>query len=281
MSYWSGFIAAAALAAVAAFAPPAAAQFNVFGIGDAKAPSAALAKELDQPVPAALIDALARASRAGLADDKVAGASDLVAIAGPRPATGREPALLYIGADFCPYCAGERWGLALTLLRFGRLDGVRYMLSSATDVYANTPTFTFQHAVYKSPYLTFQAVETTDRLQRQLMTPSALQLKILAKFDAPPYFPSSGGIPFVYLDGKYVLATLLVAPNELDGKDWKQIADALADPKSALFQSVMPKVNLLTAAICRSNGSRPASVCQATGVRAAGKVLAAAPHAGG
>lgn len=281
MSHWSGFVAVAALVAAAAFTPPASAQFNVFGIGAAKAPPAALAKELDQPVPAATMEALARASRAGLAYDKAAAATDLIAVAGPRPDTGRKPGLLYIGADFCPYCAGERWGLVLTLLRFGQLDGVRYMLSSATDVYANTPTFTFQHAVYKSRYLAFQAVETADRLQRQLMTPDALQLRILAKFDAPPYLPSSGGIPFVYLDGKYVLATLLAAPQELDGKDWTRIADALADPTSALFQSVMPKVNLLTAAICRTNGGRPASVCRAAGVQAAQKVLAAAPHQGG
>jgi hypothetical protein len=272
---------ATVVVAAGCLAPAAFAQFNIFGIGHSKAPPAALAKALDQPVPVALFETLARASRAGIAFTGKAAPTDLIAISGPRPGSSDKPGLLYIGADFCPYCAGERWGLALTLLRFGQLDGVRYMLSSATDAHANTPTFSFQHAAYHSRYLDFQAVETADRLQRQLMTPNALQLKILARFDAPPYMPSSGGIPFVYLDGKYVLNTLLAAPQELDGKDWTQIADALADPTSPLFQSVMPKVNLLTAAICRTNGGKPASVCRAPGVKAAGDVLAAARKVGG
>ncbi len=263
-----------ALAMGAALTPSASAQFNVFGLGDSTPLPPALAKQLDQPVSTTLVATLAKASRAGLDFAGKPAAHDLLAIAGPRLGHDGKPGLLYVGADFCPYCAGERWGLLLTLLRFGKLAGVRYMASSSSDVYANTPTVTFQHATYRSPYLEFQAVETADRLQRQLMTPNALQLRILAKFDAPPYVPSSGGIPFVYLDGKYTLNTLLVMPKALEARDWQQIAGALADPKSPLFQSVMPKVNLLTAAICRTNGGQPTDVCTAPGVKAAASVLA-------
>lgn len=281
MSRMIGIAALLALASLTLGAPAASAQLNIFGLGDSTPVPPALAKQLDHPVSAELMDTLARATHAGLDFTGKPAGTDLLAVSGPRPNRAGKPALLYIGADFCPYCAGERWGLMLTLLRFGKLDGVRYMLSSSTDVYANTPTATFQHAVYQSPYLDFQAVETADRLQRQLMIPNALQLKILAKFDAPPYMPSSGGIPFVYLDGRYVLNTLLVMPQELDGKDWQQIAAALADPGSALFQSTMPKVNLLTAAICHTNGGKPPNVCKAPGVKAAASALAAASKVGG
>lgn len=272
MSRLSGIFVVAAMAA--AFAPPAPAQFNVFGLGGAKPLPPALAKQLDQPVPAALMDTLAKASRAGLGFAGKPAATDLLAISGPRANHGSKPGLLYIGADFCPYCAGERWGLMLTLLRFGKLRGVHYMLSSPTDVYANTPTVTFQHAAYQSPYLEFQAVETADRLQRQLMVPDALQIKIFTTFDAPPYVQYSQSIPFVYLDGKYILNTLLVMPQDLAGKTWQQIAAALADPESPLFRSVMPKVNLLTAAICHTNGGKPTEVCTAPGVKAADGALA-------
>lgn len=267
-------IAAAAFAATFAVAQPAQAQFDIFGLSDSTPPPPALAKQLDKPVPASLLDTLARASRAGLAFTGKATTSDLIAISGPRPNTGSKAGLLYVGADFCPYCASERWGLVLTALRFGKLSGVRYMLSSSTDAYANTPTVTFLHASYTSPYLDFQTVETADREQHPLAVPNKLQTKIFTTFDAPPYVQYAQSIPFVYLDGKYMLGNLLVTPQELGKKNWEQIAAALADPKSPLFQSVMPRVNLLTAAICRGNGGKPDDVCKAPGVIAAADVLA-------
>lgn len=269
----TAFIATAAIIAIAGMAPPASAQFNIFGLSSSPPPPPALAKELHQPVTAKLMATLAAASRAGLAFTGKAAVTDLLAIKGPRPNTGSKTGLLYIGADFCPYCAGDRWGLMLTLLRFGKLDGVRYMLSSSSDVYPNTPTVTFQHATYHSAYVDFQAVETADRDEHPLMVPDKLQTKIFTTFDAPPYVQYSQSIPFVYLDGKYQLNTLLATPQELGGKDWQQVAAAFADPKSALFKSVMPRVNLLTAAICRTNGGKPADVCTAPGVKAAAGVL--------
>lgn len=276
---WNGLAATIVLAAVITFAPTASAQFNIFGIGNSTLIPPALAKQLDRPVTPQFIAALTRASRAGLAYTGKPAASSIKAIAGPALGTAGKPGVLYIGADFCPYCASERWGLMLTLLRFGKLEGVRYMVSSSSDVFANTPTVTFQHARLASPYLTFQAVETADRLQRPLMTPSKQQLQILTHFDMPPYVEVAESIPFVYVDGKYMLSDLLLAPKSLDGKDWQQIAGEMANPKSALFAQVMPRVNLLTAAICRVNGDQPASVCRAPGVAAAQRVLSTVPAA--
>lgn len=270
----STLIATAAIILAAITTPPAHAQFNIFGLSDSTPPPPALAKELHKPVTAKLMATLAAASRAGLAFTGKPADTDLLAIKGPRPNNGSKTGLLYIGADFCPYCAGDRWGLILTLLRFGKLDGVRYMLSSSSDVYANTPTVTFQHATYRSDTVDFQAVETADRNEHPLMVPDKLQTKIFTTFDAPPYVQYSQSIPFVYLDGKYQLNALLVAPQDLSGKDWQRIATAFADPKSALFKSVMPKVNLLTAAICHTDGGKPVDVCTAPGVKAATGVLA-------
>lgn len=274
MSRLSGMAAALVLGAILVVTPAAWAQLNVFGLHGPSTPPA-LARKLDQPVPATFMAALAKASHEGLDfTGKPAGTRLLIPVSGPHPGVADKVGLLYIGADFCPYCAADRWGLMLTVLRFGTLSDVRFMLSTAHDVYPNTPTVTFQHARYRSPHLDFQAVEVANRDEHPLTTPDKLQTKILTTFDAPPYTQFKGSIPFVYLDGKYTLGDLLVMPGPLGGKDWRQVARELADPHSALFKSVMPNVNLLTAAICRLDGGKPADVCTAPGVTAARGALA-------
>ena len=35
----------------------------------------------------------------------------------PPLTSGGHPAVLYIGAEYCPYCAAERWAIVMTLLR--------------------------------------------------------------------------------------------------------------------------------------------------------------------
>lgn len=257
--------------ALFAWAPSASAQFLANAGGDNTPP--ALARHIDHPVSAHLLATLERASRAGLKLTTAPAPNILVALAGPRLDTGKKVGLLYIGADFCPYCAGQRWGLVLTLLRFGKFSGLRYMLSSPSDIHPDTPTVTFQHAHYASNYVAFQPVETADRDRNALATPDKQQMDILMTYDAPPYVRFAGSIPFVYLDGRYMLGQLLVAPESLAGKDWQQVADLFADAHSPLFHHVMPRVNLLTAAICRLDGGKPAHVCTAPGVRAAAREL--------
>jgi hypothetical protein len=228
-----------------------------------------LVEKLHKPVSSELVATLKDASKKGL---KLAVAPDkgnLKAISGPNLERHGKVGLLYIGADFCPYCAGQRWGLVLTLLRFGTFNGLQYMLSSSTDGYPNTPTVTFQNATYKSEYINFQAVEIEDRDRAKLMSLDNVQQEIYKNYDTPPYMPAKGGIPFVYLGGKYTLDMLIVLPNDLTDKNWKQIANAFATPNNRLFKSTLPKVNLLTAAICALDGGRPTTVCASPGVLAA------------
>ena len=227
----------------------------------------ALAARLNQPVAAALLEQLERASNAGLKPAIRPVPVDVTEIQGPS--LGKPPVLLYVGADFCPYCASQRWGLLLTLVRFGRLTGVHYMLSSASDVYPNTATFTFQFSRYTSPYLRFQAIETADRDQQPLMPMTPEANGIFQTYDVPPYAHFSYGIPFVYLNGAYLLTVPMISPASLQGLSWEQIAAQLADPRSALFKAAMPQVNLLSAAICRVDGHQPARVCASPGVIAA------------
>ena len=59
----------------------------------------------------------------------------------PLSIKGKSPAMLYYGAEYCPYCAAERWGIVAALARFGTWSGLKITASSHTDVYAQTHTF--------------------------------------------------------------------------------------------------------------------------------------------
>lgn len=252
---------------------PTAYAAGVFGSDPASTPSG-IASKIGHKVPATLLKTLSAASQSGLSMTPAPGDTlDLQSINGPRVAKGNKVGLLYVGADFCPYCAGQRWALVLALLRFGQFHGLEYMASSPTDAYANTPTFTFQNATYTSKYVDFSAVETMTRHGKKLQSMNKAQSAIFNKFNAPPYKQQFGGIPFVYIGGLYMLTIPMVRPDMLGNMDWDQIAGSLNNQQSNLFQAVMPQVNALSAAICRMDGGNPDNVCSAPGVTAANAVL--------
>ncbi len=88
--------------------------------------------------------------------------------------SGGKPQVLYIGAEYCPYCATERWAMAVALSRFGTFSGLHGIHSSSSDVYPSTPTLTFYKSTYTSKYLTFTPVETqTEKEGTALQKPTA------------------------------------------------------------------------------------------------------------
>ena len=196
------------------------------------------------------------------------------ALANGTPLTsGGKPEMLYIGAEYCPYCAFERWGMVVALSRFGTFKGLSTTHSSSTDQFPNTPTWTFYKSSYTSKYLVFSSVEeTTNQLASNgqgytpLQTPTAAQQALLAKYDAPPYVPSAGkgAIPFVYIGGKYLINGASVTPSVLAGKTWASIASSLKDPNNDVAKAVNGTANFITAAICKTTGNQPASACTPT-----------------
>lgn len=81
------------------------------------------------------------------------------ALSGAALTDGGKPQVLFIGAEWCPYCAAERWPLTVALSRFGKLTGLGQVRSSPSDVDPNTATLTFHGASYTSDYLSLTAKE--------------------------------------------------------------------------------------------------------------------------
>ncbi len=176
--------------------------------------------------------------------------------------SGGKPEVLYVGAEYCPFCAAERWSVIVALGRFGKFSNLHYTTSSSQDVYPNTPTFTFYGSTYKSKYIDFASVETTTRNpNKPLQNPTSQQNALMQKYDAPPYVQDRGSIPFIDVANHYVATGSGYDPNLLANKTQKQIAGRLANPKDPLTRGIVANANYLTAAICESTGNKPAKVC--------------------
>jgi hypothetical protein len=176
-------------------------------------------------------------------------------ISGTPLTSNGKPEMLYIGAEFCPYCAELRWSMAVALSRFGSFTTpLRGIHSSGTDVFPNTATLTFYRAGYTSKYLAFTPVENETVNRAPLQPTTKQQQAIWDKYDANSY-------PFIYFGGKYVITSPIYDPQVLQGKTWAQIAAALHDPSSAIAQGALGAANYMTAAICKMTGDQPASVC--------------------
>jgi hypothetical protein len=184
------------------------------------------------------------------------------------------PRVLYVGAEYCPYCATERWAMVVALSRFGTFANLGQTASSPSDVYPSTATLTFHGSTFTSSTIAFTGVETesnqvVDGRYAALDTLAPADQTILSTYDAPPYFTQTGAIPFIDIGGKYLISGASYNPQVLQGKTHAQIAAALADPSSAIAKGVDGTANLITAAICKITSNAPAAVCQSAGVQAA------------
>lgn len=192
-----------------------------------------------------------------------------------------KPEVLYIGAEFCPYCAAERWAMVVALSRFGSFSGLETTTSAADDVFPSTPTLTFVHASYQSQYVSFSTVELTTNQRvngayAPLQTPTPNQNQLMNTYDAPPYVSSdsAGSIPFVDIANQYVLAGATYSPGVLDGKTWGQIATSLSDPSTDVAKSIVGAANLMTAAVCQATSDQPSDVCGQPAVKSLEDTLA-------
>ena len=174
-----------------------------------------------------------------------------------------KPEMLFIGAEFCPYCAAERWGMAIALSRFGTFSPLHGIHSSSTDTDPNTPTLTFYKSTYTSKYLVFTPVENETDSRALLQTPTAAQQALWQKYDSSA---DGVGYPFVDFGNKYVIKLPTYDPGVLANMTWAQVAAALHDPSSPVAQGADGTANLITAAICKMTKGQPGNVCTAPGV---------------
>ncbi len=195
------------------------------------------------------------------------------------------PEVFYLGAEYCPYCAAERWPLIVALSRFGTWHGLGDTSSGSKDIYPATPTFTFLTAHYTSPYLVFRSVEVYTNVYSSalnfytpLQKPTAAENALFKKYDTSTYIPqmpasSDGSIPFITLGNRYLVSGASYSPAALTGLTRTQIASGLSNPQSPVSDAIVATANYLSATICQLTKDHPGSVCQSPGVAAARKAM--------
>ena len=234
------------------------------------APASSAAVRAVVSVPAAVFDAVG-APAAGDPGEAV--------LSGQAPLTiGGRPAVVFVGAEFCPYCAAERWALVAALGRFGTFTHLGATSSSSAEVFPGTPTFSFEGATYRSRYLTLASVEeykgepsgTAPAGFPPLHAPTPLEAALVRQFDGAPFVPGTGTLPFVDVANRLVVsgAGIGFSPGIFQGSSLEQIAQGLTSPTSPVTQAVLGAANRLSAAICAATGGRPAAVCSSPGVEA-------------
>jgi hypothetical protein len=205
------------------------------------------------------------------------------------PAGGqRVPEVVYVGADYCPYCAIERYALVLALSRIGTFHGLTTTVSGAND--GSIPAFSFHGASYASAFAAFRGYEAEDRNGAPLDTPPpAVKSLWTAQSQA---LSGSIGFPFLNFGGKFALSgepaglqrtasTLIGSNGRGAGLSMSQLVEGIHHPGStfgSIFgaSAILSEANYIDGAVCVLDGGKPATVCGAAGVRAAEAVLRSA-----
>lgn len=212
---------------------------------------------------------------ASVVDAIGAGGSSVIlrpkAISAPALMENGKPKIVFVGAEWCPYCAAQRWVIADTLARFGTFTKLSETESSSTDVDPSTHTLSFHGSTYTSDYLAFSGTEIENNQRQPLDELSAADQLVFTTYDTAAYTGSStnGGFPFMDIGGTYLLPGAMYDPAVLQGLTQSQILAALKDPSSPVAQAIIGSSNVLTATICKLTGNKPAAVCSAAGVRTA------------
>jgi len=169
-----------------------------------------------------------------------------------------KPVVIFVGAEWCPYCAAEMWALVITLDRFGNLTGLRYMESSPTDYYPDTPTFTLRNVSYSSNYISLLEYEYQDRNHQPLQS---VPQNIYSMWTSL----AGGGIPFIDVAGVYYQVGSTVDPGLMTSGNWTYVLEQI-NSSTPLSREIYSTANLLTAEICEVDGNQPEKVCSQQGV---------------
>ncbi len=175
-----------------------------------------------------------------------------VKASGPLLTIGGKPAIVFVSEESCPFCAAERWSLAVALSHFGTWSHLGTTTSSSIDVYPDTATLSFRAAYYQSTELTLRTTELTDNAGRPLQAQTSLDTSLIDAFDVPPYVNSadqSGAVPFLDIANRYILAGAQYNPQVLAGLSAAQIASKLSSPSSPVAQAIDGSAQAIVAAI--------------------------------
>lgn len=167
--------------------------------------------------------------------------------------------ILFIGAEFCPFCAAERWPIVEALSRFGSFSGLKETTSASfNEPFLDLATYNFMSAKYDSTYVKFDHKETADRNFRRLESLTSEEESLFNKYNP------RGSIPFLLIGGRKGIVVQVGAgysPGTLQALTFSQVENSLKDGNAKITQAIGKEANIITALICYNADNQPADVC--------------------
>jgi len=214
------------------------------------------------PVAADLINKLSSVSQRLIAAAPTGGLiAAPQAISDPPLLASGKPDLLYVGAEFCPVCATERWAMYIALSKFGRFSPEPGAIHSALRD-GDIPTITFYKTTFNSPYFSFTPVETTTNQPEgnyyvPLQKPISAERQLWAVHTGETF-------PWLDFAGKLELSTAQFSPAVLEGQSFASIVSQVGDNATPVGSDIDASANELVKSICTVlTANRPRQVCTA------------------
>jgi hypothetical protein len=192
-------------------------------------------------------------------------------LAGHPLTAGGKPEILYVGTEYCPYCAAENWALLAALGRFGTFTSVSQIRSAGYPPIPPLDSWTFYRSAYTSDYLTFVPVEMYSNV---LVSPRANPLKASSYRVLEKLTPAQRSLmnkadktkdtPFTDFGGQAVMIGSPIPPWMLEHLTWSQLISALRARRGAAAQAVIGAADFITAELCTLTRDRPAAACPAS-----------------
>jgi thiol-disulfide isomerase/thioredoxin len=172
---------------------------------------------------------------------------------------GGKPLIFFMGAEWCPFCASERWGLVEATSRFGKWSGLRELTSrEGQDYFPALATYDLSQANYTSDYISVRHIEVATVEGDPLQKLGSFEEGLVNGYD------KLGSVPFLFASGpsgRYTVE-LPFSPGLLDGDSFaslrKEVAAGAPTPE---VEAIDGQADAITALICKLDGRQPASVC--------------------
>jgi thiol-disulfide isomerase/thioredoxin len=172
---------------------------------------------------------------------------------------GGRPLVFFMGAEWCPFCASERWALVEATSRFGKWSGLGELRSrEGQDYFAALPTYDLTQATYTSKSLSLRHKELATVDGEPLQKLGSFEERLVDGYD------ERGSVPFLFAagpSGRYTVE-LGFSPSLLTGQSFASLRKgiAAAAPTPAV-EAIGGQADAITALICKLDGRQPASVC--------------------
>jgi thiol-disulfide isomerase/thioredoxin len=172
---------------------------------------------------------------------------------------GGRPLVFFMGAEWCPFCASERWALVEATSRFGKWSGLRELHSRAgQDYLPSLPTYDLSRATYTSAYLSLRHKEVATVDGDPLQKLGSFEQRLVDEND------KLGSIPFLFAAGprgRYTVE-LAYSPSLLESQSFVSLREGVAaSAPTPAVEAIGGEADAITALICKLDGRQPASVC--------------------